>query len=183
MLKLQIEKQLTGLERYLDIVEDYMTDQADDAESEDERRELRDYFPNLLRSSLFVTIYSVVENELNTLCKQLAKKDGLKVEDLRGNGIQRANTFLVRVCRVDFPEDSQEWQLLRDYNQIRNLIVHGNGMVTGGHLQAIVERHNVDLKDGIIHLSKDFCLRVLEVVREFFRQLNGAVNKKTGSSR
>jgi len=178
---LKIEKQLTELKRFLDNVEDFLDHQADGADSEEERRKMEKYFPNLLRSSLFVTIYSAVENELNSLCRDLSRKGGLVVEDLRGNGIQRACTFLTRVCRVDFPEDSTEWKMLRNYNQLRNVIVHNSGIETGNsHLNTLIEESSgLDVgKDEVILLDRNFCPEVLQIAQEFFRQLNDSLNKK-----
>lgn len=177
--------QLAELELFLDSVEDFLDAQARRAESEEERRKLADYFPNLLRSSLFVTIYSTLENELNRLCRELSKEDGLDVEDLRGSGIIRAGTFLSRVCRVDFPQESKEWKRLLEYNQLRNIIVHNNGKVDGnGHLDSSIrENAGLDIKKGIVHLGRDFCPLVLEVIRDFMELLSIEVHKKTGISR
>lgn len=179
---MKIENQLKELKRFLDYVEDFLDNQAEGAQSDEERRKMENYFPNLLRSSLFVTIYSAVENELNSLCHQLSKQDGLEVEDLRGNGIQRACTFLTRVCRVDFPEDRREWQMLRSYNQLRNVIVHNNGKLEGGNQlnDAVQDSSSLSVgKDKVICLDRHFCPEVLETAGEFFRQLSSAVDKKS----
>jgi hypothetical protein len=143
---------------------------------------MEEHFPNLLRSSLFVTIYSVVENELNRICRLHAMEDGLDVEDLRGNGIQRACTYLTRVCRIDFPEKSDEWKLLQDYNQLRNVVVHNRGIMETGnsHLASLVEDSPL-LEIGnsdVIHLDRDFCPGVLHTAAEFFRQLQESLDKK-----
>lgn len=182
---MQIENQLTELELFLESVEDFLDAQTRRTESKEERRKLAGYFPNLLRSSLFVTIYSTLENELNSLCRELSKEDGLDVEDLRGNGIIRAGTFLSRVCRVDFPQESKEWKRLLEYNQLRNIIVHNNGKVEGnGHLESLLmENPGLDVKEGAVRLGRDFCPQVLEVIREFMELLNTEVQKKTGASR
>ncbi|MGI6366134.1 MAG: hypothetical protein ACOX2G_10500 [Bacillota bacterium] len=174
---MQIERQLKELELFLEAVEKFLDNQADRAESEDERRKLEDYFPNLLRSSLFVTIYAAVENHLNRLCRRLAKGDGLAVEDLRGNGIIRAGTFLSKVCRVDFPWDSEEWNQLKEYNQLRNILVHNDGRDQGNHLKQLVESSSgLEVKeDGAVHLQRQFCPEVLETVRKFFAKLEAAL--------
>ena len=178
---MKLERQIVELTRFLENAEEFLGRQVENAEPGD-RQKMEEYFPNLLRSSLFVTIYSVVENELNKICRQLAAKDGLDVEDLRGNGIQRACTFLTRVCRVDFPDKSDEWKLLRNYNQLRNVIVHNQGyMETGNsHLSTLVkESPSLQMEnDGVIHLDRDFCPGVLETARDFFSQLQIALDEK-----
>lgn len=182
---MRIDKQLSELDLFLEKVEEFLDNQAGRAETDDERRKMEGYFPNLLRSSLFVTIYSAVENELNRLSRELSKADGLDVEDLRGSGILRASTFLIRVCRVDFPENSDEWKLLQELNQLRNLIVHNNGRLTGNeHFESLLsDCSGLDLKDENITLGRSFCPQVLDTVGKFFRQLITAVDKKAGASR
>jgi len=176
--RVQIERQLDELKLYLENVEDFLTHQAQRAETKEEQIKMEEYFPNLLRSSLFVTIYSMLENELNRLCYKLSKRDGLTVDDLRGNGIIRASTFLIKVCRVDFPEDSPEWKLLRQYNQLRNDVVHNNGIVIGNHLDKAVKKiPGFDLGQGnAIRLNREFCPEVLKTVREFFQKLSAALD-------
>jgi hypothetical protein len=175
---LKIEKKLSELSRFLDTVEDFLDRQAEQAESEEQRRQLEQYFPNLLRSSVFVTIYSAVENELNRLCRALKKEDGLELEDLRGSGIQRACTYLTRVCRVDFPGDSPEWASLQDFNHLRNIIVHNNGIGEGGNqferLRAEYPELAVGKEQGIV-LGREFCPRVLKAVEKFFHLLKGVL--------
>ena len=177
---MQIERQLKELEFFLDAVEAFLDQQAERAGSDDERRKLEEYFPNLLRSSLFVTIYATVENELNYLCRQLAKGDGLDVEDLRGNGIIRASNYLTKVCRVDFPQDSEEWSQLKEYNQLRNILVHENGLDKGNHLTALMESGSGlgQDRDGVVQLQRQFCPEALVTTRKFFAQLQAALAEK-----
>lgn len=179
---MKIERKLIELERFLETVENFLDRQAEHAESEDERHKMEEYFPNLLRSSFFVTIYSAVENELNRLCRALAKKDGLDVEDLKGSGIQRACIFLTRVCRVDFPQHSDEWQLLRNFNQLRNVIVHNMGRMEAGnsHLATLIkENSSLEIgNDEIIFLDRDFCPLVLDTAKDFFHKLDKGLKQK-----
>lgn len=181
---MKIERQLKELELFLADVEKFLDEQAKSEESEAERRKMEEYFPNLLRSSLFVTIYSTVENELNRLCSQLAKDDSLDVEDLRGNGIIRARTFLCKVCRVDFPDSSEEWKQLKEYNQLRNVLVHDNGIDLGNHLTVLLES-SPGLKvgeDRSVHLERQFCPEVLATVRRFFGQIDKVLDESLSSS-
>lgn len=178
---MRIEAQLMELELFLKEVEGFLRRQAERSQTDDERRKLEEYFPNLLRSSLFVTIYATIENEMNRICAQLAKDDGLGVEDLRGNGIIRASNFLTKVCRVDFPEGSEEWSQLKEYNQLRNILVHENGRDKGNQLTPLVEASSGlrQDKDGSVRLGRQFCPEVLATARGFFTKVSAALGERT----
>lgn len=94
---------------------------------------LKDVFPNILRTSFFVKCYSILETELNNVCKLLQKQNGyrLSVSDLKGNGIERAQLYCKKVVCIDFPDKSKAWQEIKNYNILRNIIVHREGLVSG----------------------------------------------------
>ena len=56
-------------------------------------------------------------------------RPGLKLEDVRGDGIERAKLYLSKVCLIDFPEQSNEWNMMQKLNSIRNCVVHAEGIV------------------------------------------------------
>ncbi|HUX80237.1 MAG TPA: hypothetical protein VMW10_10920, partial [Alphaproteobacteria bacterium] len=70
-----------------------------------------------------------LEISLNDLCRYLcnSKKLYLSLEDLRGDGTERAKLYLTKACLIDFPESSNEWNEILKLNKIRNCIVHAQG--------------------------------------------------------
>lgn len=110
--------------------------------SDSERREVEDYFSDdyyiieeihvgLYRKSTLVSVYSFLENSLNTLCRHLYKRYGYPValEDLRGEGIVRARCYLEKLADVDFYRLNSEWSRISSFNKIRNCIVHSEGNI------------------------------------------------------
>lgn len=65
-------------------------------------------FPNILRSSLLISIYSFLENQLIRLCKELQIKMNLSVKfnSISGKGIEKAKVYLSDVVKLDFPSNS-----------------------------------------------------------------------------
>ena len=88
-------------------------------------------FLKTFRYSMVVAIYSLVEVSLNDLCRYLcnSNKMALTINDLRDDGIQRAKLYLTKVCMVDFPASSHEWDEIIKLNFIRNCIIHTQGNV------------------------------------------------------
>lgn len=88
-------------------------------------------FPSILRTSLFLSIYSFLETQLILLCKQLQakKRIDISVTDLKGNGIEMASKYLKKVIGISFPDTSKEWVNVKHYNHLRNCIAHNGGIV------------------------------------------------------
>lgn len=90
---------------------------------------LYDVFPNLQWNSIFNSAYTMFENHMNELCKiyekETTKKNSLK--DLKGQGIERAKTFLSKVIGITNVFDSKEWSEIQDYSKVRNILVHTSG--------------------------------------------------------
>jgi len=159
-----------------------------------EEHKLEDIFPNILRRSFFVAIYSLIEAQLNAICHEQERSKGLQssVEDLTepDMGIGRARKYLANEARIRFPDS--EWTKLRDYQKLRNCIVHNEGKLESGHekherarryLKEQFIPHNrnhlewKDLDDEII-FHKGFCEEVLQVSRRFFTDLFAALTNE-----
>jgi len=94
-------------------------------------RALEDIFPNILRRSFFVAIYSLIEMQLNEICHERKLPLPLeKVKKAPDRSIQRAKVYLMDVAKIRFPESS-EWEELLKYQKLRNCIVHNGGKLKG----------------------------------------------------
>src|SRR5262245_16506411 len=64
---------------------------------------LKEFNPQTLRTSLFISIYSRVESALDKICKTTAKARKLKIglTDLKGQGIERAMLYLMKVVGIE----------------------------------------------------------------------------------
>jgi len=146
-------------------------------------------YPQVLRSSLFVTSYAFLELFMTGLCKEIKKHvSGPDLNDLRGEGIQRARLFLTSVAAIDFP-DTTEWQRLLLYGKLRNVIVHAQGeLAEHASLPAVkqlrAQEKTFELSDdaSTIILHDSFNPRLLDIVQTFSQQLNLNVSAYIGAS-
>jgi hypothetical protein len=120
-----------------------------------------------------------LETSLDCLCRYLISSNKIKIElkDLRGEGIERAKIFLNKVCDINFPETSNEWNEIKKLNKVRNCIIHAEGEIESAHgkekLKNIIEstkglalrEENTIIVDRlyldmIINYSETFLLKV-----------------------
>ncbi|MER0468112.1 hypothetical protein ABR330_15855 [Bacillus cabrialesii subsp. cabrialesii] len=142
----------------------------------DEISQYRDDFPSIMRNSLFISVYSFLEEKVIDLCDQ-PDETSIKLEDLQGNGIKRASLFIKKVLKDDFPDDTKEWHFILNANQIRNCIVHCGGDIDKAKnpkrvRNAVNELENViEGRHNKILLNEDFCIEFIDVVEKFLRDL------------
>src|SRR3989338_2975782 len=94
------------------------------------------WVPRLLGYSAVTLIHSVVEAQLTATATRLRQLHGysLKMNDLRGDPLERAKIYLTKVAGIQVGSDNG-WQVLQDLAELRNIIVHRRG------------RQGADLKD------------------------------------
>ncbi len=88
-------------------------------------------FPMILWKSLFLSAYFLLENSLDQICKNLMKSNSynLTLKDISGNGIFRSSLYLKKVCNITKPFETQAWTEINDFNKIRNIFVHSDGIL------------------------------------------------------
>lgn len=141
-------------------------------------------FPNILRSSLLISVYSFFESQLTRLCKELQMKMNLSVKysSINGKGIEKAKVYLSDVVKIDFPTDSQAWHRIKDYQNIRNCFAHSEGILNEGDKKLIrsvetldnvsIMGYEVDIMMGrSIHLEKDFIKSFIDTLKAFWKMI------------
>ncbi|MGM0825105.1 MAG: hypothetical protein ACQEUY_10320 [Pseudomonadota bacterium] len=83
-------------------------------------------YPSIHRQSIILTIFSFIENELNTLCYILSESvnSSVLLKDLSGQGVERALLFLRKIAAFDLSALGSEVAFIRGVNSVRNQIVH-----------------------------------------------------------
>ncbi|MCY8718430.1 hypothetical protein [Bacillus sp. S10C12M] len=142
----------------------------------DEISQYRDHFPSIMRNSLFISIYSFLEDKIIDLCNQ-TDETGIELDDLRGDGIKRASLFIKKVKKENFPDDTKEWHFIQNANKIRNCLVHCGGDIDKAKKPNKVRNAVNELKnvtEGIhnnILLNENFCTEFIDVVEKFLCDL------------
>jgi hypothetical protein len=190
------------LERYLEITEEYLQKakaefetwvdeesktlslEGRDEFNESYEQEYWDYaetFPRILRSSFFVSVYSLFENKMALICKWLKKDKQIIIgwRDLRGDTLDQFKLYC-KLGGLRITYDDQNWNEINEYRRIRNCIIHNRGLIQGANeekkLLAYVKRKNIvdDLFVGMsirsqpqIALTAEFCKEVIKTMWAF----------------
>ena len=159
-----------------------------DRESWDLENIFGEYFPSLQRRSAFLTVWSYLEHQLDRLCLfyQSERKFGLSFMDLSGQGIDRSTTYLEKVARLQGLKASEEWNVLKTLQRIRNVIVHGDGKLRD-HQGKSKKEIIADMKkvgfltgDEEIVIAEGFLSHVIHTCNNYFRLIEKAVYAEQG---
>jgi len=158
-------------------------------------REILDIFPYIMRNSLFITLYSPLEHELDGLCNYICEEKSyqIKLNDLNGKGIHRAKKYLKKVAGIEFPDTKPSWNAIVHYSHIRNFIVHNDGKLDATK-NAKKVRDFIELSPLIeiaesaipslyeleprIRFNKGFHNEVIDTLETFFGELREILRKK-----
>jgi hypothetical protein len=141
---------------------------------------LTDEYPKILRYSLFVHSYRLLERVLLEIANHYRQTGHLELSpsDLRDKGIEQARTYLKKVALVQFP-DTESWQDVTTLQLIRNLIVHNEGELRKDHgkeRQKIEDlakkwKDDIAIEGGNIELSQKIIFHVFDTFNTFFNEL------------
>ena len=146
----------------------------------DDHARLAEYFPNTMRASTFVACYDAFVVHLGQLCHLKARGVGclLRVNDIRGQGVERAKLYLKKVLQVPFPDDTREWTIIKNYGRVRNCLVHGDGKPARMGESKKAEQAVHDLPAlrldiaGRIWIERGFVSGVLKTLNKFLDTLS-----------
>lgn len=85
----------------------------------------------LTQYSLLLTMVSLLEEAVNTLCRIFYNMNTLDTElkDIKGSGLERANEYLKKVVGlVGFASD-EKWEYITAIRDARNMVVHNGGRI------------------------------------------------------
>lgn len=86
-------------------------------------------FRQLLNISMFLTIYSLFENEFVNLCEYAGRIQGtdLRPKDLPGNNyIAQCRKFVTKVLEVNLDNLQSEWEEITKFQTFRNSFAHNH---------------------------------------------------------
>lgn len=127
--------------------------------------------------------YFFAESMLDQICNniEIAEDYKLTLKDIKGNGIQRSSLYLKKVANVRKPFETPSWRALQDFNKIRNLFVHADGVFDTSNNDALTLSKkyeglsfstNIITNELIISISKIFTLNVLDSIEVFFQDVH-----------
>lgn len=204
--KLIIELNLYILDNYIENLEDLLenkikkfedwADEELEGLTEEQRNEYSDSlsddywiiskaFPNILRSSLFVTCYSLLEYALISLCEQLQKQKGLKKESKKYKieNILNAKDYLEGETKICFHDQIPSWNDINNYRLVRNLIVHNQGRLDNSDnsnkakkVRNFINKNKknwVELEDK--YYLEDKCIQIIQFKKGFLKEVKKTI--------
>lgn len=147
-------------------------------------------FPNILWTTTFLHSYFRLESALDQVCKNLQQTENYRIKhtDIAGNGIVRASIYLKKNCDINVPFSNNTWARLNDYNKLRNIFVHGEPLVDRKKGVELAKRNEgllitpVDFDKVALRFSKEFNLKVLQKINNFFEILKKEIQSKLDQS-
>lgn len=151
--------------------------------------DLADEFPQYFRKASFLMVFAMLEDDLTELCKVIAAEQKLTttVSATPGRGIERAKAYLTKVAGFQFPARTPEWQKIKVFADLRNVLIHAAGYVEPGNAQhdrvrkaAEAPGSGLDLHHHArsqIGLEFDFLPSVIAALESFYELLLAATKK------
>ena len=135
--------------------------------------------PCYFYNSAIVSLYSLLENNINSLCEiiELESTLEIKLKDLAGsNIIDKGRLFLIKIGGVDFEKIDKEWFRIKDFQKLRNLIVHNNAQMRNTEKDYKLMRKFKEINTYNINIEKDFHITDISIVYEFLGLIENFIN-------
>ncbi|GBF40728.1 hypothetical protein [Leptospira johnsonii] len=127
---------------------------------------------NTIAKSLFILVFSYIEDYFNSLCAIYKEDDPslvISLNDINGKGITRAKIYLEKVIKLPNFISNSEWEKLTLLTTLRNKIVHAGSFAEKDLSKKIEKFYNVDL----IRISdNEQILLSIQFVKEFIDEFH-----------
>jgi hypothetical protein len=102
------------------------------------------------------------------------------LDEVKGDGIERAKLYIEKVCLIDFPKKSHTWQEIQKFNAIRNCVAHAEGNVeetkSPTKLKSIIKNTkeiSLDLSiQRFIRLESGYIPSIISCIEEFIHEVH-----------
>lgn len=174
---------------------DYLEEQAGNLTS-DQKEELFEWhgeslsivaseLPGIHRNAMLVSSYSIFEHYLNEYCRLFEGVGGIKLHlrEVAGQGVERARLYLSKVIGVQFPPDEEQWNTIKMFSLIRNILVHRNGELDEKGDKRIIEYAKASEylavgREDSIRIGRGTIEYLAELFESFFLQLDQSLRAK-----
>ncbi|PDY90634.1 hypothetical protein [Bacillus toyonensis] len=146
-------------------------------------------FPQIARYSFVTSIYSYTEEWTLDTCRKAEAILGLSASSL--TYLHSAKKALESSVKIDFSALQQEWQIIDDFNKVRNCIVHSGGNTNNQfynqsakksqELQDAVGRlsnKGVSIQQDNLYLAEESCAEFIKAATKFFEEIHLQVEQK-----
>jgi hypothetical protein len=124
-------------------------------------------------SAIFIGMYSDFEAYLNMICNAHSNNNGsaIVLKDISGSGIERAVTYLTKVVGLTNLKSTAEWNDLKHWNRVRNILVHNNRVIRNDVDEKSIKFLNLKInsKQNRVYLLVDDCEKFHDLIVRFFK--------------
>jgi len=202
----ELEKYLDTSENYLQKAKEEFVARADEQVKNlppEQRQEFYEFyqddywrheekFPRILRNSFLVSALSLLEYEMNVICRRLKKEQQRRISwrNLKFDVLEQFKEYC-NLAGLSLSYDNPTWQDINNYYMVRNCIVHNSGLIKElpdkdrKDLIPYLNRKHLISQDTIeqeIALTEQFCKEVINTMQDFLANVYTAyINHKEGS--
>jgi len=139
---------------------------------------LAEQFPKLLHAGFLISVIIFLEQQLASFSQSLERVEnlGLSIKDLSGSFIERFRKYCEHIAKLPFLVSNENWEDLRGVLEIRNCLVHNNGLLDGFNrantVQAFIKRHGTPkIENGFLCANTETSQKVLDIVEIFVESI------------
>lgn len=149
--------------------------------------DLRNEFPQYHRKASFLMIFAMLEDDLTEFCRVIAAAQKLTtpLSDMSDRGINRAKAYLTKVAGFAFPATTPEWEKIKAFGDVRNVLIHAAGYLDPNNAQHEQVRKFSKTRDAGLRvqyyarsqivLEAGFLHSVIQTVENFYELLIAAI--------
>jgi hypothetical protein len=136
--------------------------------------------PRFFWGPFIVSLYAVLETSVLEIARliQQSQKQGISINDLRGNFLKRAKKYYKNVIKFELCGDTNTWQRIKILAEVRHAIAHANGRLdmlnenTKKRIKAL-EKQNLGISSyyNYILLDSYFAKETFSKVRSLLKSL------------
>ncbi|MBK5142337.1 hypothetical protein I2494_01130 [Budviciaceae bacterium BWR-B9] len=136
--------------------------------------------PTMMRRSVFLTIYSILEFNTSKFCK--GKIDAiqfpLKIDELNGRGMKRCIIFLEKILKL---KNSETINRLNTMGIIRNFCIHNNGIIEKENKTKVsqlikLSKGSLIIQDDTLVFNEGSIEFFIDIIRQFFNEIESTLN-------
>lgn len=130
-------------------------------------------FPNILHSSLIISVVAFIEAELKGYCEVVQETEGLKLAmaDLTGSPIRQFRLYIEEVVGFSLGLNQELWQDVTEIFALRHHFAHGldaRGVAPSGTVRSLQERSKAfHIEEGRVYVSRRTSLFVIDRAKKF----------------
>jgi hypothetical protein len=133
-----------------------------------------------LRYSFFLRYYALFESHLTLICDRIKENENLSlsINEIKADSFLKCfEKYFTKVAGLSSPTNIKSWKEILVYSQIRNIIIHRNGVVKDINSYHLLSEYisrskvvHIDRRKRI-NLRKRFAFRVLSHMSKFIFDL------------